>query len=67
MTVDITAEWMTFVQGLKLDPDLEIRLLDPDLVDGAIEDLAVEDPSCARWVNACSHLTVIPSVLHAGF
>ena len=67
MPVDITAEWMTFVQGLKLDPDLEIRLLDPDLVDGAIEDLAVEDPIFARWVHACTHLTVTPTVLNAGF
>ena len=66
MPVDITAEWMTFVQGLGLDPDLEARLLDPDLVDGAIEDLAVDDPIFARWVHACTHLTVTPTVLNAG-
>jgi acetylornithine deacetylase/succinyl-diaminopimelate desuccinylase-like protein len=62
----IAPEWRTFVTGLELAPELTRRLLDPDLVDGAIEDLAVGDPVFARWVHACTHLTITPSVMRAG-
>ncbi|MDJ0961143.1 MAG: M20/M25/M40 family metallo-hydrolase [Acidimicrobiia bacterium] len=64
--VDITDEWRTFVVGLELPDDLTSRLLDPDLVDGAIDDLAVDDPIFARWVHACTHMTITPSGLHSG-
>lgn len=66
MPVDITPEWRTFVLGLCLDPAIEARLLDPDLVDGAIEDLAIEDPVFARWVHACTHMTITPTRLNSG-
>ena len=64
--VDITDEWRTFVEGLHLPADLARRLLDADLVDDAIDDLAGDDPVFARWVHACTHLTITPSVFHAG-
>jgi acetylornithine deacetylase/succinyl-diaminopimelate desuccinylase-like protein len=64
--VDITEDWHRFVTGLGLDTDLEHRLLDEDLVDDAIADLAVEDPAFARWVHACTHLTITPTMLDAG-
>jgi acetylornithine deacetylase/succinyl-diaminopimelate desuccinylase-like protein len=64
--VAITPEWETFVRGLGLPADLTDRLLDVDRVDDAIDELAADDPVFARWVHACTHLTVTPSVLHAG-
>jgi acetylornithine deacetylase/succinyl-diaminopimelate desuccinylase-like protein len=64
--VDITDDWRRFVSGLDLDPQLERRLLDEDLVDGAIADLAVDDPAFARWAHACTHLTITPTMLEAG-
>jgi acetylornithine deacetylase/succinyl-diaminopimelate desuccinylase-like protein len=66
MPVAITAEWEAFVTGLELDRALEARLLDPDAVDAAIDELAVHDPQFARWVHACTHMTVTPSTLNAG-
>lgn len=64
--VDITPEWRTFVEGLGLDAELAARLTDPDLVDGAIDDLAVDDVAFARWVHACTHMTLTPSLLSSG-
>ena len=64
--VDITPEWRAFVSGLGLEDDLESRLLDVDRIDEAIEDLAIEDLPLARWVHACTHLTVTPSLFHSG-
>jgi len=64
--VDITEDWRRFVTGLDLAADMEQRLLDADLVDGAIEDLAADDPAFARWVHACTHLTITPTMLDAG-
>jgi acetylornithine deacetylase/succinyl-diaminopimelate desuccinylase-like protein len=64
--VAITPEWETFVRGLELPGVLRERLLDADLVDNAIDELAAGDPVFARWVHACTHLTITPSVLHGG-
>jgi acetylornithine deacetylase/succinyl-diaminopimelate desuccinylase-like protein len=64
--VTISQEWRAFVAGLGLDAARARALVDPDLVDDAIEDLALEDPGFARWVHACTHLTVTPTVLRAG-
>ncbi|HEX9856682.1 MAG TPA: M20/M25/M40 family metallo-hydrolase [Acidimicrobiia bacterium] len=64
--VEITEEWSAFVTGLALERDLEERLLDPDRIDDAIDELAGDDMAFARWVHACTHLTVTPTVLHSG-
>jgi acetylornithine deacetylase/succinyl-diaminopimelate desuccinylase-like protein len=64
--VAITPEWETFVSGLGLRPDLTHRLLDPDRVDEAIADLAVDDPGFAAYAYAVTHLTVSPTMLDAG-
>jgi acetylornithine deacetylase/succinyl-diaminopimelate desuccinylase-like protein len=66
MPVDITPEWRTFVEGLPLDPFMAERLLDPDQVDAAIDDLAVDDVAFARWVHACTHMTFTPSIFNSG-
>lgn len=62
----ITDEWTAFVVGLKLDPGLTNRLLDVDQIDAAIEEVAGGDMGFARWAHACTHLTISPTILHAG-
>jgi acetylornithine deacetylase/succinyl-diaminopimelate desuccinylase-like protein len=64
--VEITPEWERFVSGLDLPDEQVAALLDPDRIDETIDDLAIDDPGYARWVHACTHLTVAPTVLHAG-
>ncbi len=64
--VAITDEWRTFVAALRLPPEREAALLDVDRIDDAIDDLAVDDPGFARWVHACTHMTVAPTVIAAG-
>ena len=66
MPAAITPEWRSFVIGLQLGADLEARLLDTDQIDAAIDELAVTDPDFARWVHACTHLTVTPTMVHSG-
>jgi acetylornithine deacetylase/succinyl-diaminopimelate desuccinylase-like protein len=62
--VEISAGWVEFISSIGLPDDLVRRLTDPDLVDAAIEEL--DDPAFARWVHACTHLTVAPTLMHAG-
>lgn len=64
--VHIADEWRTFVAQLPIDDALRARLLDPDGVDEAIDVLAISDPAFARWVHACTHLTVSPNVIRSG-
>jgi acetylornithine deacetylase/succinyl-diaminopimelate desuccinylase-like protein len=64
--VAMTPEWEAFVEAVDWEPDLQEALLDPDLVDGAIEQLATSDPGTARWAHACTHLTVVPTLMGAG-
>lgn len=62
--VDISPSWIEFISSIGLDPEMVDRLCDPDRVDDAIGDLA--DPAFARWVHACTHLTITPSLMDAG-
>ena len=64
--VDITSEWKAFLKGLDLGEELTDRLLDADRIDDAIAELAVDDPAFARWVHACTHLTITPTTLSSG-
>ena len=64
--VDITPEWRAFVEGIGLDKKRAAALLDPDLLDGEIESIAVDDPVFARWVHACTHLTLSPNTMSGG-
>jgi acetylornithine deacetylase/succinyl-diaminopimelate desuccinylase-like protein len=64
--VAITEEWRSLVSELDLDPELTARLLDPDQLDGALADLAVDDPGLARYFHAVTHMTISPNVLRAG-
>ena len=64
--VEITPEWRSFVEGVGWDSRRVARLLDPDRVDDEIELMAVEDPVLARWVHACTHLTLSPNIVSGG-
>jgi acetylornithine deacetylase/succinyl-diaminopimelate desuccinylase-like protein len=66
MPVAITHEWREFVATLDLGDDLVEKLVDPDRVDEAIDELAVDDPLFARYAHAVTHLTISPNVLAAG-
>lgn len=62
----MTAEWRSFVEGLGLPREQAIAWLDPEMIDAVIEDLAAESMGLARYVHACTHLTVSPNVLQSG-
>ncbi len=66
MPVAISDEWRAFVLALGIGAELESDLLDPDQIDAAIDRIAVDDPAFARWIHACTHLTVTPTKLEAG-
>lgn len=62
----ISEEWSGFVADLPIAEDTRRRLLDPDQIDEVISEIAVTDPTFARWAHACTHMTVAPTSLHAG-
>ena len=62
--VDISPSWTEFISSIGLPGELVSRLTDPDQVDAAIEEL--DDPAFARWVHACTHLTVAPTLFQSG-
>lgn len=62
----ITEEWRQFVAGLNLDSQDQADLVDQDRVDAAISRLAVTDPGFARYIHACTHLTLTPTILTGG-
>jgi acetylornithine deacetylase/succinyl-diaminopimelate desuccinylase-like protein len=64
--VAITPEWEAFVTAVRWPAGIAEALLDPERVDDAIEAVAADDPGLARWAHACTHLTVIPTMLNAG-
>lgn len=62
--VDISPAWVEFIGSIGLPPKLVERLCDPDAIDDAISEL--EDPGFARWVHACTHLTISPTLFASG-
>jgi acetylornithine deacetylase/succinyl-diaminopimelate desuccinylase-like protein len=66
MPVSISEEWRAFVEALKLPDDESDALLDPERVDAAIERMEAESMGMARYVHACTHLTVSPNVFGTG-
>lgn len=64
--IGITDAWADFVPHLGLDDDLSSKLLDPDQVDAAIEAIAESDLTLARWIHACTHMTLSPNVMAGG-
>ncbi len=58
--------WDAFVSALDLGGNTRDRLLDPDSLDDAIDEIAIDDPLLARYLHALSHLTLSPNVIRAG-
>jgi acetylornithine deacetylase/succinyl-diaminopimelate desuccinylase-like protein len=64
--VSITDEWRRFVTYLPVDEATAGALCDPETVDAAIDAVAEDDPTLARWIHACTHLTFSPNVVAGG-
>lgn len=64
--VTLTEEWLSLVEALALDPKLAERLIDPERLDDALADLAVEDPLLAGYFHAITHLTISPNLVRGG-
>ncbi|GMR01753.1 MAG: M20/M25/M40 family metallo-hydrolase [Acidimicrobiia bacterium] len=64
--VSITDAWVRFVPHLDLDETTAGMLIDSDTVDAAIHLVAETDPTLARWIHACTHMTLSPNVLSGG-
>jgi acetylornithine deacetylase/succinyl-diaminopimelate desuccinylase-like protein len=64
--VSVSPEWHTFVAALGLPGSEAADLTDPNRIDAAIESLFGDRPAFARYVHACTHLTVAPTVMRAG-
>ena len=62
----ITPEWTRFVEYLPFDDVILDDLMDPERVDEAIDQIAEIDVTLARWVHACTHLTLSPTVFDGG-
>jgi acetylornithine deacetylase/succinyl-diaminopimelate desuccinylase-like protein len=59
----MTSPWQQFVTSLGLAGDLAETLTDPAKVDALLPAL---DSGLARFVHACTHCTIAPTVLQAG-
>lgn len=62
----ITPEWQAFVAAVNWPASMKEKLLDPEQLDEAIDILAITDPGLARWAHACTHLTVVPTLMSGG-
>jgi acetylornithine deacetylase/succinyl-diaminopimelate desuccinylase-like protein len=62
----ITDEWRQFVASWAPGGGLSEDLVDPDRVDAAIDRIALDDIGLARWIHACTHLTISPNTLASG-
>lgn len=64
--VSVTDEWRTFLPYLGLGSERTAMLLDPNTLDEAIDEIAEDDPTLARWIHACTHMTLSPNVFVGG-
>lgn len=64
--VKIGQEWREFVAAIDLPDEVAAALVDPEKVDTAIDAIAVEDPTLARYIHAVTHLTVSPNLAQGG-
>lgn len=64
--VHLSDEWLATVPHLPIDTATRARLTHEETVDVAIDDIAEDDPTLARWIHACTHLTFSPNVIHGG-
>lgn len=64
--VAVTDEWLAFVPYLPIPESIRSKLRDGDRIDEAVAELDAIDPALARWVHACTHLTLSPNVIAGG-
>jgi len=64
--VVISEEWLAFVEAWEPESEMGADLIDADRVDAAIDRIAEDDPGFARWIHACTHMTISPNTLQAG-
>jgi acetylornithine deacetylase/succinyl-diaminopimelate desuccinylase-like protein len=62
----ISDEWRRFVEAWNPAEGLSAELLDIDRIDAAIDRIALGDIGLARWIHACTHLTISPNTVHSG-
>jgi acetylornithine deacetylase/succinyl-diaminopimelate desuccinylase-like protein len=62
----ISDEWRRFVEAWAPPDGLDEELLDIDRIDDAIDRIAIDDLGLARWIHACTHLTISPNTLRSG-
>jgi acetylornithine deacetylase/succinyl-diaminopimelate desuccinylase-like protein len=56
--------WRRFVEGLAPPDELAVPLTDPEQLPGVLD--GVPDDALARFVHACTHTTLTPTMLDAG-
>ena len=64
--VVISDVWRAFVESAGFAGELAARLVDPDQIDTAIDEVAATNPRLAAYLHACTHLTVSPNVIRSG-
>ncbi|MCL1595130.1 MAG: M20/M25/M40 family metallo-hydrolase [Actinomycetia bacterium] len=62
----ITDEWTRFVPHLPVSEKIRDMLTDAQRIDDAIELIAEDDQTLARWIHACTHLTFSPNTISGG-
>ena len=55
--------WRRFVEGMALDPELTVALLEPDAINDALPTMPL---GTSRHWHACTHTTFAPTVAHGG-
>lgn len=63
---EITEEWRRFVSAWGPPGELAGRLVDVDRVDDTIGELAEMHLGLARWIHACTHMTLSVNTLRGG-
>jgi acetylornithine deacetylase/succinyl-diaminopimelate desuccinylase-like protein len=64
--VSISDDWREFVGAIDLPEEVATALVDPERLDEAIDAVAVDDPTLARYIHAVTHLTVSPNLARGG-
>jgi acetylornithine deacetylase/succinyl-diaminopimelate desuccinylase-like protein len=61
---DIHGAWRQFIEGMGWPAEVAALLLDPDQIDGLLD--VLPDLGLARQAHACTHMTIAPTIMHAG-
>jgi acetylornithine deacetylase/succinyl-diaminopimelate desuccinylase-like protein len=63
---EIHDSWRALVEAMGWPPEVTAALLDPERVDGALDELAAADLVLVREAHACTHTTIAPTIVHGG-